>query len=197
MQCWGDAPTGPDPEACQWGGFDGKNLPTGPNTAAFQDERSGSKCPSGGVQCDPAEPSKPDRQSVTDPLGYYVPFTPVGNPDLKIYLDDVDPNDLEKESLRTYYQAQSTNEVPVAATSSDGTGQVSFEMQTGRQASGLGCGDRDPAAGGAPRGCWLVIVPRGVFAPDGTPKPASVEPVWVLRSPRSARATGRSVCRST
>ncbi|BCB84706.1 type 2 periplasmic-binding domain-containing protein [Phytohabitans suffuscus] len=168
MQCYGDAPTGPDPEACQWGSFGRTSLPAGPGDSKLQNRRTGSVCPGASGGCDPAEPSGPDHQWSGHETEFNVPFTPVGKPELKIYLDTVDPADPTAETLRTYFQAQSTNEVPVAATSADGSGRVSFEVQTGREANGLGCGDPNTAAGGAPRGCWLVIVPRGSLAPDGT-----------------------------
>ncbi|MDQ7911137.1 hypothetical protein RB614_42275 [Phytohabitans sp. ZYX-F-186] len=168
MQCYGDAPTGPDPEGCQWGGFGVSSLPEGPGGNKLQDERRGTKCPGFGNGCDPAEPTGPDHDNPSDASQYYVPFIPVDTGE-KIYLDDIsEGGDPTKPTLGTYFQSQSTNEVPVAATSTDGTGQVSFEVQTGREATGLGCGDRDTEGGGAPRGCWLVIVPRGQLSPDAS-----------------------------
>ncbi len=172
MQCYGDTSTGPDPKACQWGVFKQSSLPQGPNSSFLQDRRLGNICQPGVKRCDPAEPSEPDHQAPGSQAGYYVPFTPVGT-NLKIYTDA--SSDPTEPTLSTYFQAQSTNEVPVAATSADGTGQVSFEVQTGREAAGLGCGDRNTAAGGALRGCWLVIVPRGMLNPDGATQVMGVQ----------------------
>ncbi|MFY1634952.1 hypothetical protein ACN27F_17045 [Solwaraspora sp. WMMB335] len=167
MQCYGDAGTGPDPKHCQWGGYGPNSLPAGPADNRLQGGRFGNICQPGSRQrCDPAEPTEPDHQYPGRETEYNIPFTPV-NTDLKIYNTTVDPNDPTAPTLRTFFQAQSTNEVPVAATSADGTGQLSFEVQTGREATGLGCGDPDAAAGGAPRSCWLVIVPRGQRSPNG------------------------------
>jgi len=43
--------------------------------------------------------------------------------------------------LGNYFNQFTTNELPAAFTSADGTGQEFFETQTGREAAGLGCGD--------------------------------------------------------
>ena len=156
MQCYGDASTGPDPEYCQWGGYDEVSLPPGPSSFVEQDWRSGSLCvPTGSGGCDPAESDKPDHivPGDTHPYLFMVPFVPV-NTNQKIYTKQAPLSDPTMPSWDAYFQGQSTNEVPTALTSSDGTGQVSFEVQSGREASGLGCGDPDTASGGAPRGCW-------------------------------------------
>src|SRR5262249_32077768 len=65
----------------------------------------------------------------------------------------------------TYYNAFNTDEVQESITGPDGTGQQQFETLTGVQAPGLGCGQ--PDASNKPRGCWLVIVPRGQYEPNG------------------------------
>ena len=46
---------------------------------------------------------------------------------------------------------------------------MTFEVQTAREATGLGCGDliASGAHAGEPRPCWLVIVPRGEKDVDG------------------------------
>ncbi|GAA1230836.1 hypothetical protein GCM10009665_21540 [Kitasatospora nipponensis] len=148
MQCWGDAPTGPDRTQCQYGGLKG-------------DGRGGGYVPSrqlnyGRTLSDPAEPLKQ-----TDPAqNVYVPFAPVTG----------DPPETGANSA--YFDAQATNEVPFAPTRSDGTGQLFFEMQTGQEAPGLGCG-QTPVGRSGPftegRACWLVIVPRGELEVDGKP----------------------------
>jgi hypothetical protein len=89
-----------------------------------------------------------------------VPFWPVGGPR---------PTGLVIDSTSVYYDAQVTNEVPVAGTRPDGRGEVDFEIQTVGQSVGLGCGDPIEANGKTTgRSCWLVIVPRGTKEPDGT-----------------------------
>ena len=64
-----------------------------------------------------------------------------------------------------YFNEFNTNEVQAAVTSSDGTGQLQFETLTGTEAPGLGCGELE--SNGQPRNCWLVIVPRGEYEPNG------------------------------
>jgi hypothetical protein len=68
-----------------------------------------------------------------------------------------------------FFDSQVTNEIPLARTHADGTGQESFEVETVCEAAGLGCGD-PIIKGGATRGrsCWLVIVPRGNIEVDGS-----------------------------
>ena len=52
-----------------------------------------------------------------------------------------------------------------ATTDPNGTGQQQFETLTANQAPGLGCGQLE--SNGQPRDCWLVIVPRGQYEPNG------------------------------
>ncbi|GAA2743568.1 hypothetical protein [Kitasatospora cinereorecta] len=147
MQCWGDG-EGPDRTQCQYGATKG-------------DSRGGAFVPSrqlnyGRTLVDPAEPIKPEREN----QNVYVPFHPVtGEPD-------------ETQGSSQYYDIQSTNEVPFAPTRADGTGQAFFEVQTGMEAPGLGCGQTpkdQPGPFTEGRRCWLVIVPRGSTEVDGQP----------------------------
>lgn len=71
------------------------------------------------------------------------------------------------------FDAVTTNEIPGARTRANGTGEELFEVATGQQNAGLGCGQAvEPVAGGTPKvpKCWLVIVPRGssAFENDGS-----------------------------
>ncbi len=66
--------------------------------------------------------------------------------------------------LNPFYDIVTTNEIAVAATAPDGSGQALFEVNTGVESSGLGCGQsRQPLPGGGTKvpQCWIVIVPRG------------------------------------
>ncbi|GHH75674.1 hypothetical protein GCM10018781_45130 [Kitasatospora indigofera] len=148
MQCWGDQAGGPDREQCQYGASKG-------------DGRGGAYVPSrqlnyGRTLTDPAETIRPagENQNV------YAPFRPAGG------------GPAETDGSSQYYDSQSTNEVPFAPTRADGTGQLYFEIQTGMEAPGLGCG-QTPADRPGPftegRACWLVIVPRGDREVDGQP----------------------------
>jgi len=173
MQCYGDATTGPDPEACQWGGVDPLSLPgSSPNWKNPAATRGTSTCPDDPSPllsgCDPLEPSKPDHKTPGDPSSYTVPFIPVDT-DQKIYAATPIDGHPEVPTLGDYFGPFTTNEAPIVPTADDGTGQWAFEAQTGLEASGLGCGNADSAVGGTPRGCWLVIVPRGMEHPNNTP----------------------------
>jgi len=176
MECYGDASTGPTPEQCQYGtsGLIG----TGP---ASLGGRNGELCssntpsttnPPGALDgtgfrsgCDPAEPSDPThtapcsgpQAAFCNPDGFDIPFDPVTDTNqsaLDYALGDT-----------TYYNKFNTNEVQEAVTNSGGTGAQQFETLTGIQAPGLGCGQAE--TDGSPRGCWLVIVPRGESEPNG------------------------------
>lgn len=69
--------------------------------------------------------------------------------------------------LNTSFNVVTTNEVVAARTGSNGQGAELFEVVTGLESDGLGCGQRvEAVAGGEPRvpRCWMVIVPRGTPA---------------------------------
>lgn len=86
------------------------------------------------------------------------------------------------------FDVATTNEIAGARTRKDGTGEELFEVATGQQNDGLGCGQAvEPVPGGSPRvpKCWLVVVPRGSGAAEneGTGLDGSE---GVLTSPLSA-----------
>ena len=177
MECYGDASTGPTPEQCEYGSPGLLDVPSAANGLGT---RYGDLCnpgtlpsvtnpprgaTSGGASaiagCDTEEPSDPTHIAPSTSSEYDstdstfdIPFAPV-----------TDPTDLDYAfGDTTYYSRFNTNEVQEAITSADGDGQQQFETLTGTQAPGLGCGDADS---GQPRGCWLVIVPRGTYEPNG------------------------------
>lgn len=175
MECYGDATTGPTPDQCEYGspGL----LPTAASNGGIS-ERTGSLCTAGAVpSTDPAKTPRsldgtgpPDGCDTLEPgdsvpshlapcpactqTQYTIPFTPVADPTHPNYNPGT-----------TYYSEFNTDEVQEAVTADDGTGQQQFETLTGTQAPGLGCGLAE--ADGSPRGCWLVIVPRGTYEPNG------------------------------
>ncbi|MGW2396517.1 hypothetical protein ACWCYY_08185 [Kitasatospora sp. NPDC001664] len=140
MQCWGDEDSGPSREQCQYGATKGD-----PRISAG-DFVSTRQLNAGALE-DKADPLYQEHPT----KNIYVPFRPSnGGP-------------AESGGASQYYDAQTTNEVPFGPTRADGSGQIDFEMQTGMEAPGLGCG-QTPAgapADATPRRCWLVIVPRG------------------------------------
>jgi hypothetical protein len=66
--------------------------------------------------------------------------------------------------LNTFFNIVTTNEIYAARTGPDGRGSELFQVNTGLEAPGLGCGQRTQAVAGGEKKvpkCWLVIVPRG------------------------------------
>ena len=146
MQCWGDDPAGPSREQCQFGGLVGDSR--GGNFAA-------SRQVSYGGLVDPKETYKQLPGSLDN---VNVPFASVSGKSTSATLNE-------------FYDASSTNEIPFARTRVDGTGREFFEVETAREAPGLGCGtpviDKATAARTG-RSCWLAIVPRSATEVDGT-----------------------------
>lgn len=174
MECYGDANTGPDPEDCEYGSA---GLPETSNGYGDLGDRTGYLCASGAEAspptglfsqqgdpafygCDPEEPgtaSPPHIQPTGQAPGTFtIPFVPVNDPSDPAY---------GQTATSQYYDEFNSDEVQEAVTNQAGGGQVQFEALTGVGAPGLGCGQ--PEADGEARGCWLVIVPRGQYEPNG------------------------------
>ncbi|MGH3781911.1 MAG: hypothetical protein ACRDRO_15140 [Pseudonocardiaceae bacterium] len=148
MQCWGDDPNGPDRTQCQFGGA---------NTESAGTNVQSRQVANGPSLVDPKETLALPAGTFGSP---HVPFWAVGK-DKPVGATNTDTND--------FFDSQITNEVSLARTHSDGTGVEYFEVQTVRQAAGLGCGD-PITTGGVTKGrsCWLVIVPRGSTEVNGS-----------------------------
>src|SRR5262249_27602230 len=145
MQCWGDDP-GPDRTQCQFGGLSHTTLPSAGTWVASRQFDS--------IPPDPKETlTKVDRND-------FVPFWAAGRDK---------PAGPAGDSINDFYDSQVTNEIPLARTHGDGTGEEFFEVETVIQAAGLGCGEPVTVDGAVkPRSCWLVVVPRGKTEVDGT-----------------------------
>ena len=195
MECYGDSGSGPSPQDCEFG-----SSLLGNATNAAVDTRSGDLCATGSNGqplppstaeppsslngdnanwgCDPEEPgsaSPPDTYSAT-PQSYTIPFVPVSDASSPVY---------SEADVSQYFNENSTNEVPEADTGANGTGEVQFETMTITQAPGLGCGELE--SNNQPRDCWLVIVPRGEYEPNGFEvSPATAASAFLLSSPLSA-----------
>ena len=177
MECYGDSADGPSPEGCEYGST--KLLGSIPNLLITG--RTGSLCPSGSVPsttspvvgvdappylgCDTYEPTSetpahcdPSATGSTSCAGgqFSIPFVPADDPASPVYGQD---------NLPTEFDQYNTNEVQAAYTAADGTGQRQFETLTANQSPGLGCGETE--SNGQTRDCWLVIVPRGIYEPNG------------------------------
>ena len=142
FQCWGDDPDGPDRTQCQFGGF------TGDPRGGADSSTSSRQVSYGAPRDDPAETIKYEG-------GFYqasVPFRSVTGKTIPGIGDD----------SREFFNQFTTNEIPYARTSPDGTGEQFFEIQTALDAPGLGCGSAvGTGADLTGRKCWLVVVPRG------------------------------------
>ena len=158
MQCWGDDPNGPDRTQCQFGG---SNADVAGTAGAWVGSRQVSY---GRNLVDPKETLQLPAGTFGNP---FVPFWAEGKPQ-PVGAANSDAND--------FFDSQVTNEVPLARTHTDGTGVEYFEVETVRQAAGLGCGD-PVTAGGITKGrtCWLVIVPRGSTEVNGSTRTDDAE----------------------
>jgi len=194
MECYGDAASGPTPEQCEYGTA---GLLGGAGASVLNPgigQRVGELCVAGAVPsttkppasingsavtgCDTKEPSDPTHLgpcpgTYCDSTSFRIPFAPVS-----------DPANLDYNPGTTYWGALNTDEVQEAITGPDGSGQQQFETLTGVQAPGLGCGQ--PDASNKPHGCWLVIVPRGQYEPNGNPINVNSNSSALRSSPLSA-----------
>ena len=104
------------------------------------------------------------------------PFQPIGQASVPVTTDEVccdtPPPWTQQWDQNPWFNHTTTNEVDFARTYADGTGQTLFQVQTGEEAPGLGCGQAQTNADGSPASppdCWLVIVPRGSAASENLP----------------------------
>ena len=92
--------------------------------------------------------------------------------------------------LNPYFNAVTTNEIAGAKTSASGTGADLFEVHTGLESSGLGCGQsvQPTAAGNKVPQCWIVIVPRADAATENADTPYATDTERVQISPLAPQA---------
>lgn len=140
MQCWGDEAE-PQREKCQYGGI-------------FGDQRGGQATSNREVvnNGELDDPNEIPAYKGKFPSNGVVPFESVTGKTVT-------------DRRNEFFDTQSTNEIDYGRTSSDGTGEEFFEVQTGREAAGLGCGAAE--SDGSTRDCWLVVVPRDTKEVNG------------------------------
>lgn len=147
MQCWGDDPAGPARTQCQYGGLISQTTPAAGNWVRSRQVST--------TRVDPKEELK--KPSAAQDA--YVPFWAAAQ---------AQPVGAATSNFNDFFDSQVTNEIPLARTHGDGTGTEFFEIETVRQAAGLGCGDPVTTGGVTKaRSCWLVVVPRGNKEVDG------------------------------
>lgn len=163
MQCWGDddgtvpGNPGPPPEQCVFGAVG--SIAT-PPSSVYPSAYAVSRII--GVAGQTADLS----EGVSDGEGfYYRAFRAVDGTEIGVHTDpDFIPGVSSGNAwLNPYFNATTTNEIAGAKTDDGGRGSELFEVHTGLQSAGLGCGQRTLLVGDestVPQ-CWLVIVPRG------------------------------------
>ena len=155
MQCWGDEPgsngTRPDRTTCQYGGLNtpGATRYSNRNSAAEVDSADAAFTAVG--------------RSFFDPTMTAIPFvSATGKTIARVAGGKLIPNAPDLDS-NEFFSKYTTNEVSWAGSGADGSGSISFELQTLQQSPGLGCGKPITASDGTVSGasCWLVVLPRG------------------------------------
>jgi hypothetical protein len=207
FECWGDPQStdpatttdpGPLPSQCQFGG-------EATSSSAYPVSGAGSEysriISQHGWSTFPPDCDFPTGQptpAACSALGYFdptqnylvEPFDAVDGTVIGQQADynyNLDPYAPKPFWLNPYFRYGTSNEVDFARTYADGTGTQLFQVQTGLQAPGLGCGQQlQKVAGGTkvPQ-CWLVVVPRGTPAEEN---PANVVSDSVTTSPLSPAA---------
>ena len=192
FECWGDPqstdPTttddpGPLPTQCQFGAETVSSAAYPVKEPGFEYSR---------VLTQKAWSDYDQSLGWTDPsTGFVVaPFQAVDGTVVDQQADynyDLDPNNPKPFWHNPYFRYGTSNEVDFARTYADGTGTQLFQVQTGLEAPGLGCGQSlQPVSGGTkvPQ-CWIVVVPRGTPAEEN---PSGVTDENVLTSPLTATA---------
>ena len=176
FQCWGDAPTGPTREQCQYGGqfgeTDGINTKLPPFNFDPNKRFAVSRVVApvdilGRPIAETADPLE-----ATDPAGYPAVDRKPGVVPMHAAPTGAVPEGERLASIETgqFFDKYGTNEVPLARTNGDGSGEVFFEAQTVFESQFLGCGARiDTGSDGVDEGrsCWLVVVPRDAIDANG------------------------------
>lgn len=178
MQCWGDPDgtmpdnPGPPPEQCVQGAAD----------SVYGGRYAGSLFPGGGFALERIVsredwPGYDESVGVVDHRTGYVwkSFRSVTGATVDVHYDPSFSPAVQGGDhwLNSFFNSITTNEVFGGRTTTNGTGAELFEVTTGLESSGLGCGQRvQPVDGGTkvPQ-CWLVVVPRGDPAVENAGSP--------------------------
>jgi len=191
FECWGDPQTadptdagpGPLPTQCQFGAEASSSSSYPVSGAGAEYSRIVSE--RGWTGYDTA-------QGWTDPSTGYViaPFDAVDGTVVNKEADynyNNNPFAPKPFWLNPYFRFGTSNEVDFARTYADGTGNQLFQVQTGLDAPGLGCGQQlQKVAGGTkvPQ-CWIVVVPRSTPTAEN---PSNVVSDSVTTSPLTPTA---------
>ena len=193
-QCWGDDDgsvpenPGPPPEQCEAGAYGA--TANGGSSVLFSDPMV-----YGRVISRVGWPNDDPNLGVLDAAGFqrWMPFRSVDGTEIGEAIDPAyNPFLGGNYWTNPYFNSITSNEIPGAVTNLDGTGAELFQVLTGDEASGLGCGKKVQPVGAAfkvPK-CWLVIVPRGNQAMEhvGTPFATFGNSIGVSTSPLAPNA---------
>lgn len=177
MQCWGDddgtnaANPGPPPEKCAFGA-----------TNSVYGGIAGSPFPPGSLATERII-SREGWENFNPSLGSFDPktgsvwrdFVAVDGTRIGNHIDSAFNPSAEGGVYwqNPFFNIVTSNEIAGARTLENGTGSEFFEVVTGVENGGLGCGQKVEGASGARRvpRCWLVVVPRGEGGAEnaGTP----------------------------
>lgn len=172
FQCWGKpgtdnkpdpAATEPDPSTCQFGatGLDGDISSTAHQRSLLNDPLVR------GGDWEAQDPSSPA-------MNLPAPFLAVTGEQTRI----TDGFNLS-EYRNPFFSRTSTNEFSRFMSSEQGAGSRTFEVQSGSEASGMGCGYRPDAPSVAK--CWLVAVPRTAAMDAILPAGPLAPSLWAMR----------------
>jgi hypothetical protein len=179
FQCWGD-PTdngGPPPTQCEFGGESGNPSSAYPvpdegrEYSRVLSQSTWSTYPQQNVPCATG--------NVTGAGSQVSPCVDNSDNEIEPFVS-VDGTVVDESAnygaaaaqpfwLNPYFSFNDTNEVDFARTYSSGDGQQLFEVDTGVEAPGLGCGESVqtlPDGSQQVPDCWLVVVPRGTPAAE-------------------------------
>jgi hypothetical protein len=168
FQCWGEDDgtntlnPGPPPEQCEYGA----PVPSQP-AGAFVNSRI--MALAGWPTYDP-KLGYVDNNGTTPKL--WMPFRSVDGTVTNAQTDELKQHLEGGGWLNKNFNASTSNEIQIGLTHNNGTGAELFAVDTGLEASGLGCGQKiEPLPDGSTRipKCWLVIVPRGTPADENPP----------------------------
>jgi hypothetical protein len=173
MECWGNpdglvpSNPGPPPQQCEFGGQPEMQPGIAPIETSNEPWEANSRAVTSAIA--PGSPAP--AWAAPDALGnYWMPFRSVDGTVINVSANlGAQPQTSSSGGngqqfwLNPYFSLSTTNEDAYGITRVDGTGTELFTMDTGLEASGLGCGQQvQPLPKGkftTPQ-CWLVIVPR-------------------------------------
>ncbi|WP_104129442.1 hypothetical protein [Cryobacterium sp. N21] len=159
MQCWGPDPLADDfAETCQYGGW-------GTSTGGM----SGPDLMARIIGDDTYNRGERNATNVEKGQGT-LPFRSVSGEVSEPYTVEYNNAPITYSGLGTFFNANTSNEVPFLPIDIDGHASTAFGVQSAAAAPHLGCGN--PASAAAQR-CWLVAVPRGVHSGGIEGNPAS------------------------